>query len=45
SYLEYLDVRSCPHITKAGLDEAGLHFPDCCKINFNGSINEPAVLL
>ncbi|KAK2459012.1 F-box/LRR-repeat protein [Trifolium repens] len=45
SYLEYLDVRSCPHITKAGLDEAGFHFPDFCKINFNGSINEPAVLL
>lgn len=45
SYLEYLDVRSCPHITKAGLDEAGFHFPDFCKINFDGSINEPAVLL
>lgn len=45
SYLEYLDVRSCPHITKAGLDEAGLHFPDFCKVNFNGSINEPTVLL
>ncbi|XP_058774937.1 EIN3-binding F-box protein 1-like [Vicia villosa] len=45
SYLEYLDVRSCPHITKAGLDEAGFHFPDSCKINFNGSISEPAFLL
>ncbi|CAI8601720.1 unnamed protein product [Vicia faba] len=45
SYLEYLDVRSCPHITKAGLDEAGFHFPGGCKINFNGSISEPAVLL
>ncbi|KAK7280636.1 hypothetical protein RJT34_25701 [Clitoria ternatea] len=44
-YLQYLDVRSCPHITKAGLDEAGFHFPECCKINFNGSINEPVVLL
>lgn len=45
SYLEYLDVRSCPHITKASLDEAGFHLPDFCKVNFNGSINEPAVLL
>lgn len=45
SYLEYLDVRSCPHITKADLDEAGFHLPDFCKVNFNGSINEPAVLL
>ncbi|MED6179791.1 hypothetical protein PIB30_004435 [Stylosanthes scabra] len=45
SYLEYLDVRSCPHITKALLDEAGLHFPECCKVNFNGAINEPVVLI
>ncbi|XP_057735357.1 F-box/LRR-repeat protein 4 [Arachis stenosperma] len=45
SYLEYLDVRSCPHITKAGLDEAGLHFPEFCKVNFNGTINEPVVLI
>lgn len=42
--LQYLDVRSCPHITKAGLD-ANFHFPECCKINFNGSISEPVVLL
>ncbi|XP_054808404.1 uncharacterized protein LOC129310556 isoform X2 [Prosopis cineraria] len=35
SYLEYLDVRSCPHVTKAGCDEAGLHFPECCKVNFS----------
>jgi F-box/leucine-rich repeat protein 2/20 len=42
--LEYLDVRSCPHITKSGCDEVGLQFPDCCKVNFNGSLNEPDVL-
>ncbi|XP_047179699.1 F-box/LRR-repeat protein 4 [Vigna umbellata] len=45
SSLQYLDVRSCPYITKAGLDEAGFHFPESCKINFDGSISEPAVLL
>lgn len=43
--LEYVDVRSCPHITKAGLDEAGLQFPETCKVNFNGSLTEPDVLL
>lgn len=42
--LEYLDVRSCPHMTKSGCDEVGLQFPDCCKVNFNGSLNEPDVL-
>ncbi|CAK7337845.1 unnamed protein product [Dovyalis caffra] len=43
--LEYLDVRSCPHITKSGCDEAGLQFPDCCKVNYTGSLNEPDVQL
>ncbi|KAL6295418.1 hypothetical protein ACE6H2_003560 [Prunus campanulata] len=43
--LEYLDVRSCPHITKAGCDEAGLQFSECCKVNFTGSLCEPDVLL
>ena len=43
--LEYLDVRSCPHITKAGCDEVGLQFPPCCKVNFAGSLSEPDVLL
>ncbi|KAJ6774899.1 hypothetical protein OIU79_018144 [Salix purpurea] len=43
--LEYLDVRSCPHITKSGCDVAGLQFPDFCKVNFTGSLNEPDVLL
>lgn len=43
--LEYLDVRSCPHVTKAGCDEAGLQFPKCCKVNFTGSLGEPDVLL
>ncbi|KAK9676449.1 hypothetical protein RND81_11G078000 [Saponaria officinalis] len=44
-FLEYLDVRSCPHITKAGLDEAGINIPKICKVNFNGSLTEPEVLL
>ncbi|KAL1832694.1 hypothetical protein ACET3Z_002345 [Daucus carota] len=43
--LEYLDVRSCPHIQKSACDEAGLQFPTCCKINFSGSLAEPAVLI
>ncbi|KAK6241512.1 Leucine-rich repeat - like 10 [Theobroma cacao] len=43
--LEYLDVRSCPHVTKAGCDEAGLTFPECCKVNFTGSLSEPDVLV
>lgn len=30
----YLDVRSCPHVTKVGCDEVGLQFPNCCKVNF-----------
>ncbi|KAJ0039218.1 hypothetical protein Pint_23235 [Pistacia integerrima] len=38
--LEYLDVRSCPHVTKVGCEEAGLQFPQCCKVNFLGSLNE-----
>ncbi|CAN1164985.1 F-box/LRR-repeat protein 4 [Linum perenne] len=45
SKLEYLDVRSCPHVTKLGCEEAGLHFPLSCKVNFNGSLNEPDVLV
>lgn len=43
--LEYLDVRSCPRITKADCDEAGLQFPDRCKVNFTGSLNEPDVFI
>ncbi|MBA0772665.1 hypothetical protein Goshw_024368 [Gossypium schwendimanii] len=43
--LEYLDVRSCPHVTKAGCDEAGLVFPEYCKVNFTGSLSEPDVLV
>lgn len=43
--LEYLDVRSCPNITKAGCDEAGLQFTETCKVNFTGNISEPDVLL
>ncbi|GAA0149360.1 ATP synthase [Lithospermum erythrorhizon] len=42
--LEYLDVRSCPHVTKAGCDEVGLLFPEICKVNFSGSLAEPDVL-
>ncbi|CAN4123711.1 unnamed protein product [Withania somnifera] len=43
--LEYLDVRSCPHITKAGCEEAGLHFPESFKVNYSGGLAEPNVLL
>ncbi|CAI9097104.1 OLC1v1033426C1 [Oldenlandia corymbosa var. corymbosa] len=43
--LEYLDLRSCPHATKAACDEAGLQFPACCKVNFTGSLTEPGVLI
>ncbi|KAJ0446555.1 putative leucine-rich repeat domain superfamily [Helianthus annuus] len=42
--LEYLDVRSCPLVTKAGCDEAGLRFPESCKVNYTGSLVEPDVL-
>lgn len=43
--LEYIDVRSCPHVTQASCEEAGLQFPRCCKVNFAGSLFEPDVLL
>uniref|UniRef100_A0A7N1A5N3 F-box/LRR-repeat protein 15-like leucin rich repeat domain-containing protein n=1 Tax=Kalanchoe fedtschenkoi TaxID=63787 RepID=A0A7N1A5N3_KALFE len=44
--LHYLDVRSCPYITKAGCEQAGLQFPSSCKVNFDGSlVMEPEVLL
>ncbi|KAF8389569.1 hypothetical protein HHK36_024085 [Tetracentron sinense] len=39
--LEYLDVRSCPHITKASCDQAGLQFSEFCKVNFTGNLSEP----
>lgn len=45
SALEYLDVRSCPFITKVGCHEAGLQFPKCCGVNFSGNLSEPDVLL
>ncbi|PIA35404.1 hypothetical protein AQUCO_03500052v1 [Aquilegia coerulea] len=38
--LEYLDVRSCPNVTKVSCYQAGLQFPDCCKVNFTGSLSE-----
>lgn len=38
--LEYLDVRSCPHVSKEGCDQAGLQFPEYCKVNFTGSLLE-----
>ncbi|GLT30936.1 hypothetical protein SLA2020_057090 [Shorea laevis] len=43
--LEYLDVSSCPHISKAGCDEAGLMFPESCKVYFTTSLTLPDVLL
>ncbi|KAJ4974671.1 hypothetical protein NE237_007845 [Protea cynaroides] len=42
--LEYLDVRSCPRITKMGCEQVGLRFPECCKVNFSGSLSEPDVV-
>lgn len=42
--LEYIDVRSCPHVTEVRCQEAGLQFPVGCKINFSGSLSEPDVL-
>lgn len=38
--LDYLDLRSCPHITKLDCEQAGLQFPDSCKVNFIGSLLE-----
>ncbi|MCD9642190.1 hypothetical protein HAX54_028873 [Datura stramonium] len=38
-YLEYLDVRSCPLITKAGCEEAGIQFLNPAKINFTGKLS------
>ena len=43
--LEYLDVRTCPHISKAACDETGLKFPDFCKVNYAGRLSEPDMLL
>lgn len=43
--LEYLDVRSCPHVTKASCEDAGLRFPESCKVNYTGSLREPDVLI
>ncbi|KAL7132184.1 hypothetical protein ABFS83_12G055000 [Erythranthe nasuta] len=42
--LEYLDVRSCPHVTQLRCHEAGLQFPHGCKVNFTGSLVEPDLL-
>ena len=38
--LEYLDLRSLPHVTQLGCEQAGLSFPRCCKVNFTGSLLE-----
>ncbi|KAL6899535.1 hypothetical protein ACP4OV_006193 [Aristida adscensionis] len=38
--LEYLDVRSCPLVTKYSCWQAGLQFPSGCKVNFEGSLLE-----
>ncbi|XP_076903180.1 uncharacterized protein LOC143558172 [Bidens hawaiensis] len=43
--LEYLDVRSCPNVTKADCEEAGLRFPESCKVNYTGSLVEPDILI
>lgn len=44
NHLEYLDARSCPHVTKAVCEDAGLQFPASCKVNFSGNVAEPDVL-
>ncbi|GJM85627.1 hypothetical protein PR202_ga02097 [Eleusine coracana subsp. coracana] len=36
--LEYLDLRSCPLVTKDSCEQAGLQFPSGCKVNFDGSL-------
>uniref|UniRef100_M8BJV4 F-box/LRR-repeat protein 15-like leucin rich repeat domain-containing protein n=1 Tax=Aegilops tauschii TaxID=37682 RepID=M8BJV4_AEGTA len=38
--LEYLDVRSCPQVTRQSCEEAGLQLPAGCKVNFEGSLSE-----
>ncbi|KAJ0960107.1 hypothetical protein J5N97_000110 [Dioscorea zingiberensis] len=38
--LEYLDVRSCLHVTEHSCQLSGLHFPQDCKVNFTGSLSE-----
>ncbi|OAY79870.1 F-box/LRR-repeat protein 2 [Ananas comosus] len=38
--LEYLDLRSCPHVTRVICEQAGLQFPESCRVNFDGSLSE-----
>ena len=38
--LEYLDVRSCPQVTRDSCEQAGIQFPSACKVNFYGSLLE-----
>lgn len=38
--LEYVDLRSLPHVTEVSCEEAGLKFPDSCKVNFSGNLLE-----
>lgn len=38
--LEHLDLRSCAHITKLDCEQAGIVFPDSCRVNFVGSLGE-----
>lgn len=38
--LEYLDVRSCPLVTRDICEQAGVQFPVGCKVNFYGSLLE-----
>lgn len=42
-YLEYVDVRSCPHLTPVRCLEDGLHFPRDCMVNFAGSLTDPDI--
>ena len=38
--LEYLDIRSCPQVTRDSCEQAGIQFPSACKVNFYGSLLE-----
>ncbi|XP_008797210.1 F-box/LRR-repeat protein 14 [Phoenix dactylifera] len=43
--MEYLDLRSCPNVTRLGCEQAGLHFPERCRTNFDGSLSESDAMI
>ncbi|KAI3787336.1 hypothetical protein L1987_41739 [Smallanthus sonchifolius] len=42
--LEHLEVRSCPRVTKVGCAEAGLRFPESCKIRIQDQTDNRCVI-